>query len=309
MDLRYVGGRYVGPRLLSGSLANGEPWWEDVWGVRRRRVRYAGGEYDEVTAYPLASAETPEDLARHRWPDPAWFDFSNFRADSRGFSGFALVNEVDRLNRTSVIKAGEYLVGMEKLMMDMALRPELVEDLFGRIARFYLGVNERLFSAARGALDVFFMGDDFGTQHGLLVSPGMWRSLVAPHMREFCRQAHDAGLRVMHHTCGAVFELVEDLIDTGVDILNPVQTSAEGMDPAMLKKRFGGRISFHGSVDTQRTLPAGSPAEVRAEVRARVEVLGSGGGFILAPTHNLQTDVPTKNVIAMYEEATGLTIR
>jgi uroporphyrinogen decarboxylase len=128
-------------------------------------------------------------------------------------------------------------------------------------------------------------------------------------MREFCRQAHDAGVRVMHHTCGAVFELVEDLIDVGVDILNPVQTSAEGMDPAMLKKRFGGRISFHGSVDTQRTLPKGSPGEVRSEVRARVEVLGSGGGLILAPTHNLQPDVPTENIIAMYSEATGLTIR
>jgi len=303
VDVRYVPHAYCGP-----ELPRGDDWWVDMWGVKRRRVAYDGGHYDEVVEYPLAAAESSEDLDGHAWPDAAWYDFSGLPQACAGLKRFALANDVDRLNRTCVVKAAEYLVGMEKLMMDMALRPEFVEALFGRIARFYLDANERLFKAAGGALDIFYMGDDFGTQMGLLVSPAMWRDLVAPHMREFCRQAHDAGLKVLHHTCGAVADLVDDLVDVGVDILNPVQTTAAGMDPGGLKSRFGDRVCFHGSMDTQGTLPKGTPEDVRAEVRSRVETLGAGGGFILLSTHNIQPDVPYENIIAMYEEATGLDI-
>ncbi len=305
IDVRYVSGRYVGPELPKSSA---EGWWEDVWGVRRKKIAYDGGTYEEAVEYPLAGATEAGQLDDYRWPDPAWFDFSNIPAECDALEGFALANDVDRLHRTSVIKAAEYLVGMEKLMMDMALAPDFVSELFRRIAGFYLGCNERLFEQAGDRLDIFYMGDDFGTQTAMLISPDMWRDLVAPHMRDFCSQARDAGLKVLHHTCGAVMPIIEDLAEVGVDILNPVQTSAAGMDPAAIKEAVGDRVTFHGAIDTQQTLPTGSPDDVRAEARSRIETLGAGGGYILASTHNLQPDVPHENIIALYEEATGLEI-
>ena len=127
--------------------------------------------------------------------------------------------------------------------------------------------------------------------------------LFAAHIAAFAAGAREYGLKVMLHSCGAISEIMEDLAGCGVDVVNPVQPGAAGMEPAALKERFGARLCFHGAIDIQRTLPEGTPEEVRAEVRARFRDLGAGGGYILAPSHNLQPDVPTANILAMYDEA------
>jgi uroporphyrinogen decarboxylase len=298
-DLRYLEPAYVGPapeRAADGS-------WRDLWGVWRKRVAYGGGSYDEVTVSPLAEARSVEDLDRHPWPKAEWFDFRPMRRAAERLGDYYLANAADRLNRTNVLKAAIYLRGMDRTMLDLALEPDFAAALFARIARFYLDCNAAMFAETRGCLDLFFMGDDFGTQSGLLVGPEMWRRFFAPHLAAFAAQARAAGLAVMLHSCGAIAELLDDLAECGVDVVNPVQPGAAGMDPADLKRRFGERLCVHGAIDIQRTLPKGTPEQVRAEVRARFRDLGAGGGYIAAPSHNLQPDVPTANVLALFDEA------
>jgi uroporphyrinogen decarboxylase len=131
----------------------------------------------------------------------------------------------------------------------------------------------------------------------------MLEEFVYPHLQRHFSLAHEYGIKVMFHSCGAVREIIPDLINLGVDILNPLQANAKGMAPDELKKEFGGKLCFHGSLDTQRTLPFGTEEEVRREVRDRVETLSPGGGFILSPAHNFQKNTPLANIIAMYDEA------
>ncbi|HOX08510.1 MAG TPA: uroporphyrinogen decarboxylase family protein [Planctomycetota bacterium] len=298
-DLRYLEPAYAGPkpeRAADGS-------WRDIWGVWRKKVAYGGGSYDEVTVYPLAGMESAEQLETHPWPKAEWFDFRPMRRSAERLGDYYLVNAADRLNRTSALKAAIYLRGMDRIMMDLALNPEFAKALFARIAKFYLDCNAAMFAETRGVLDMFFMGDDFGTQSGLLVSREMWLEFFAPHLAAFSKQAHDAGLKTMLHSCGAVSEIMDDLADCGVDVVNPLQPGAAGMVPAELKARFGARLAFHGAIDVQRTLPEGTPEEVRAEVRARFRDLGASGGYIAAPSHNFQPDVPTANILALFDEA------
>jgi uroporphyrinogen decarboxylase len=299
VDLRYLAPKYVGPPVETAPDGS----WRDIWGVWRRKVSYGGGSYDEVSVYPLAGLEDAAELNSYPWPRAEWFDFSPMRRAAERSGERFLVNAADRLNRTSALKAAIYLRGMDRIMMDMAAEPDLAAALFARIARFYLDCNRSMFAAVGDLLDMFFMGDDFGTQSGLLVSPGMWRRFFAPHLAEFSGQAHEHGLKVMLHSCGAIWEIMGDLADCGVDVVNPVQPGAAGMDPTELKARHGDRLAFHGAIDVQRTLPEGSAEDVRAEVRARFGDLGAGGGYVACSSHNLQPDVPTANILAMYQEA------
>jgi uroporphyrinogen decarboxylase len=300
-DLRYLEPAFVGPE--AARAADGS--WRDIWGVWRRKVSYGGGTYDEVSLSPLAEMGDPAELDSYPWPRAEWFDFSPMRRAAERLGDYFLVNAADRLNRTSALKAAIYLRGMDRIMMDMAADEEFASALFGHIARFYLECNRAMFEEVGGLLDMFFMGDDFGTQSGLLVSPEMWRRFFAPHVAAFSAQAHEHGLKVMLHSCGAISAILDDLIDCGVDVINPVQPGAGGMEPAGLKDRFGGRLAFHGAIDVQHTLPNGTPEEVRAEVRAHFADLGAGGGYIACPSHNFQPDVPTANILALYEEAAG----
>jgi uroporphyrinogen decarboxylase len=299
VDLRYLAPAYVGPEPELGPDGS----WRDIWGVWRRRVSYGGGAYDEVTVSPLAEAQGVDDLEAHTWPGAELFDFSPMREAAERLGDFFLVNAADRLNRTSALKAAIYLRGMDRIMMDMALNPEFAAALFARISRFYLECNRAMFEAVGDRLDMFFMGDDFGTQSGLLVGPDMWRQFFAPHLREFCEAAHAHDLKVMLHSCGAISGIMGEVAECGVDVINPVQPGAAGMEPAGLKERFGDRLCFHGAIDVQHTLPEGSPEDVRAEVRARFADLGAGGGYVSAPSHNFQPDVPTANILALYEAA------
>jgi uroporphyrinogen decarboxylase len=192
---------------------------------------------------------------------------------------------------------------MQQLMMDMALNPPLVKALLEKISDYYLAHNGRIFEAGNGLIDIFMMGDDFGTQKGLLISPEMFRRYFAPKLKEFAAQAKSYGLKVMLHSCGSVRELIPDIIEIGVDILNPIQIHAKGMIPGKLKEEFGEKICFHGGIDIQHTLPFGTIQDVEREVKDRIRILGKNGGYILASTHNIQADTPTENILKMYKTA------
>lgn len=302
VDLRYIFPHYIGPQLR--TFPDGST--EDIWQVRRRKIETGGAVYEEVSYSPLADAKSIDELIKFHWPVPNWFDYSEIKTLGDKYKKYAIVVCDERTNRTTVLHEAIYLRGIEKIMIDLAMNPDFVRMLFDRISGFYLELNRRIFEASDGRIDILLIGDDLGTQNGLLVSPAMLREFVLPYLKRYTKLCHHFGVKAMFHSCGSIREVIADLIDAGIDILNPIQVQAKGMVPAELKREFGNKICFHGGVDVQQTMPRGTTEKVRSEVRERIEVMGAGGGYILAPTHNFQVDVPVENIVAFYEEAGSL---
>jgi len=205
----------------------------------------------------------------------------------------------------SIFEETHYLMGFEEVMYRLAGERKFMERLFDRLAEQVMLNAESYLGAVGKYIQVIGFYDDFGIQTGPMISPALFRELIKPRLREVYRRVHElSDAFIFLHSCGSVYQFVDDFIEIGVDILNPVQTSASGMEPARLKEEFGGRISFWGGgCDVQRVLPLGTPGEVRVDVRRRVETFGAGGGFVFAPIHNILADVPPENIAAMYEEA------
>jgi len=278
------------------------------WGVPRKTVEVASGQkasaYKEVTEFPLEKAGSLGEILDYpKWPSPDWFDYGCVHeqvAEARA-AGKVVMFMGDRLNRCAQLKPAMYLRGVGQILLDLALQPEIAEALFGRIAAFYLEYARRTLEAADGGIDIFFTGDDFGTQDATMVSPQMWRQFLRPGFEAFIALGHRYGCKVAHHTCGCIAPLLGDFVECGLDILNPLQPDVAGMDYREIKARFGDAICFHGAISIQRTLPFGSPDDVRAEVRDRVEALAPNGGFLFCTAHNIQADTPLANIEALFE--------
>jgi len=195
-----------------------------------------------------------------------------------------------------------WMRGFERFMMDMVSDEPFATALLDTLLELYIEFYAVYLEAVGPYVQIVAVGDDLGMQTGPLISPRLYRRLIKPRHRELYDFIHSrTEAKIMHHTCGSVFPFVQDLIDVGVDILNPIQTSARGMDPVALKREFGERLVFHGGIDVQQILPFATPERVREEVRHIVTTLGQGGGYIFAPSHNIQADVPPENIVAMYE--------
>jgi uroporphyrinogen decarboxylase len=195
--------------------------------------------------------------------------------------------------------------GLENTMMDMALNQDFFQALLRKITDLMVEATDKFLDEVGDTIDVYLMGDDLGSQNAPLCSPQMYRDLVKnSHAELIAKVREKSKAKIFFHSCGNVYPLIGDLIDVGVDILNPVQVSAKDMgDTARLKREFGDKITFCGGIDTQTVLPKGTPEEVRAEVRHRIKDLASGGGYILAAVHCIQPDVPLENIEAMFDEA------
>jgi uroporphyrinogen decarboxylase len=167
---------------------------------------------------------------------------------------------------------------------------------------FEVEVTRRFLEACDGLLDIAYFGNDFGTQRGLFISPAHWERFFRQPLKRFFDVSHEHGCKVMKHSCGAVRAIIPSLIADGVDILDPVQVRAAGMGLPELVRDFGDRLAFHGGVDTQRTLPFGTPADVRAEVRSYLDLTRDRGGYILTSSQNFIADIPDANILAMYDE-------
>lgn len=198
-----------------------------------------------------------------------------------------------------------WLLGQESLFLWLLMKPSFMHELIDRVVETHLESCRRYFEAAGGLLDIAYFGNDYGAQHGLVVSPTLWRTFFREPQKRFFTLAHDYGCKVMFHSCGSVRDIVPWLIEDGVDILDPVQTTATGMGLEHLVHDFGPSLAFHGGVDMQQTLPFGSVEEVRAEVRFNVRVTRGRAGYILTSSQKLQDDVPTDNILAMYETNSG----
>jgi uroporphyrinogen decarboxylase len=274
-------------RLPDGTL-------RDEWGMVYREV----GLYTEVVVRPLAQAQTITDLDHYELPDPhaeGRFDYARKIAGQYS-RDYAVIGDLE----ACVFELAWNLVGMEKFLMDMVMGKSYMEALLDRLMQYHIEVGKELIGA--GA-DVIWMGDDFGTQTGMMISPASYRKYFKPrHARMIAEfKAMKPDLKIAYHTCGSVAPIIEDFIEIGIDLLNPIQPQAKDMDLGKFKKSYGDRLGFFGGVDVQGALPQGDPDDVKAEVRMRIAQAGHGGGFIIAPAHNIQPDTPAENILAYFE--------
>jgi len=297
VDCRLVTPRYVGSKartLLDGTFI-------DAWGTHRRRVRNLFGTYDEYASHPLAEAETVLDVQDWDWPSPDDWDISGVYEQCRQLNAdrrYHLRYEVG-----GIFEWSWGLRGFERFLLDLVEKPEIACAIMDHFTDLYIANTERVIEAARGLLDMVYTYDDVGTQSGLLISPRMWRKYILPRHQRLNATIRAAAypVKIMYHSCGAIYPLIGALIDEmGIDVLNPLQPRAAGMDTTRIKAGFDRRLSFHGAIDIQHTLPHGAPDEVQAEVAERCRILGRGGGYICASAHYLQADTPLENIVAMY---------
>jgi uroporphyrinogen decarboxylase len=188
-------------------------------------------------------------------------------------------------------------------MEDLLLRPAFFEALLDRLTNIYIEITTRALDEAGEYMDAVLVGDDLSNQAGPFFRLELYRSLIKPYQKQIIDTVKRRGKPFVYHTCGAAYPFIPDLIDLGIDALNPVQVSAVGMDTKRLKREFGRDLAFWGGVDTQSVLPRGTPADVRKEVKTRIDDLAGGGGYVLASVHNIQAEVPPQNVAAMLEAA------
>jgi len=300
VDLRYIPGPlYVGPPLAGGC---------DIWGVRRTSVvvetPHGAETYSEVAKSPLDHLATVDDILRYPgWPSPDAFDYAPVEEQCRRVrdAGRVVVFMGDRLNRVAQLKPAMYLRGIDTILLDLVLRPEMASAVLEKIRLFYLAYLERVLEAAHGLIDIVVTGDDFGAQNGLLISPETWREFLQPGFAEYIRLIHTYGAKAMHHTCGSVVPIIPDMIACGLDVLQSVQPEATGMDLPDLMAEYGDRLCFQGGISIQRTLPFGTPDDVRRAVARIAEAARPRGGYIFGTAHNIQADTPTENVLALME--------
>ena len=282
---------YLGPLPAGGSV--------DEWGIGRRpsASREAAHAHLDGFIYPLARASSEVDAlaypladidAAYRYED---FDERVARVQARGLAALAVMD-------CTIFEVAWYMRGMERLLLDFADRSDFASALLDRITALREVQASRY--AVSGA-DVICMGDDVGTQRGMLMSVRMWRTWLKPRLARVIAAAKSArpDVLVFFHSDGNVTAIVDDLVEIGVDILNPVQP--ECMDPVALRQRFGRRLALWGTIGTQSTFPFGTPDDVRREVRTRIETVGRDGGLFLAPTHMIEPEVPFANIAAFVE--------
>jgi uroporphyrinogen decarboxylase len=257
-----------------------------------------------ISDHPLAGAITAEDLERYPWPDPEDPErYAGLKEQARTLkeeTDFAVIGVFPR----PVVSLSQFLRGYDHFFLDMGLNRPVLESLMDRILEVDLGIGRRILTEIGQYVDLMFVHDDLATQRSLMFSPDHYRRIVKPRHRQICnliKTRSDA--KIIFHTDGAVFPILEDLVEIGVDALNPVQTSAQGMEPDRLQEAFGDRLCFWGAVESQRLLPHGTLGEVRAGVKDLIEALGKGGNCVLAAVHNIQDDVPPQNIVAMFEAA------
>ena len=276
--------------------------FRDAWGVTWQKP--SSSYYYDMIRPALPGRVTASDLRVHPWPDPHDPGYTRGLRErvkaQRASTDCALVLNIS----IYPVQCSQFIRGFEDWFVDMAAEPKLMGILFDLLTDIMLGTVGDLLAQVGDLVDVVSVSDDIGMQDRTTVSPEMYRRLIKPRQARayrFIREHTPAPL--MYHTCGSVYAIIEDLIEIGVDALNPVQTNAANMDPMRLKKEFGERIAFWGGIDSARILPWGTPEQVRDEVRRVIRALGPGGGYVLNSVHNIQPGVPMENLLAMFEAA------
>lgn len=274
----------------------------DEWGIKRVYT----GMYWDVAEYPLKGA-TVKDLENYQWPDPESVDRNEIEECAR--QAKKLYEETDYVICAEhpvygIFELGCWMCSFDDFLLKMAIDEEFVNRFFEIILNYQKKVIEIYYGSLGKHIHYTSSGDDFATQTSLFVSPDMFRELIKPYFKErisYTKRFTEAAY--LHHSCGSVFPIINDLIDCGIDILNPIQPKAKDMQPEKLKKTYGSKIVFHGGIDTQDILPFGSKESIEATVKETIDIMNRDGGYIFAAAHNIQEDVPPQNLVYMLEAA------
>jgi uroporphyrinogen decarboxylase len=293
--------RALGEDMLLTSVGWANSYYQqageyiDEWGIGWRSIEYSTpygiGHYTEFSHHPLADEHAidsyqPPDPNRPELYQEAEWVLQNFKSD------YWIVG----VTVTTIFECAWALRGYERMLTDFALNPDLASRILDIPYLYHLTAAKRL---TQMGVDMIWIGDDVGAQNSMLISPRMWRKFLKPRLANFIAELKtiNSSLKVAYHSDGEISPIIGDLIEIGLDVLNPIQPAS--MDPVGLKKDFGDQLCFWGSIDEQHTLPFGSVTDVRAEVQTRLETLGKNGGLILGPTHHVQLDTPMENFWAM----------
>lgn len=269
--------------------------YTDEWGIGWRNVPYTTpfgqGKYTEICSHPLADDDA---ITRYKAPDPNREEL--YAEPARVLAQFQNEYWIVGVTVTTIFETAWALRGLDRLLMDLLVDPDLAHAILDIPYHYHLTAAKRL---TRMGVDMIWLGDDVGAQHQMIISPEQWRQYFKPRMAHFIAELKtiNPGVKVAYHSDGVVWPILPDLVEIGLDILNPVQPAC--MDPAKLKKEYGDKLCFWGSIDEQHTLPFGSPEDVAREVRERLATIGRGGGLIIGPTHHVQLDTPLENFWAM----------
>lgn len=305
MDLRGAGPEFARP---CESLAYADPTIAiidgdvhcDIWGVGFRPNQTSCGFYMDLAHNPLRNAETVADIERHAWPSPDWWDYSHIVETAEANADYWILG-----HSRGIFEISWFIRGFEGFLTDLAWEPARAEAIMDHVQAYLMERTRRVLEAGRGLIDMMEYNDDVGSQDGLLMAPEMWRHYLKPRMAAFIAMCRKFGVKVKYHSCGSVRAIIPDLIEIGVDVLNPIQARAVGMDAEDLKREFGAHLTFNGGIDTQDLLPFATVDKVREATKRLIDIVGEDGGLILAPSHVFQDDVPVENIIAVYETALG----
>ena len=305
--------KYIGPDFKTVFETN----YFNIWGITPEKI-YSGNEREVVFSKdpPLYDSDSLADIRDYNFPRPEWFDFSIYKNNSEAIIHrnqdeqeeikLVVFNSSDKyfLNTScmnSLFMVSTYLRGMDKMLMDLVSNKKYAETLIGNIGEFMLEFCIRNLKSIGNYIDLYGIWDDFAMQSGLIIPPDIWRKFYKPWHKKIIEVAKKYNLLVCFHICGSCIDVIPDLIEMGVDLLDPVQVSAENMEIGNLKKQFGKDICFHGGLDSQGLLLSGTTEEIKEEVNRIQNLFESEGGIILGPSHYLTTDIPIKNILAIYE--------
>lgn len=272
-----------------------------IWRIGTTHIPYGDGlgSYEEAVGHPLAAAQSVSDVERFPWPDPGDWDYSRLPAQCDAWQDYPIL-----AGTSEPFYLYSRLRGMEQALADLLEAPQIAEAILERIFNLDEGVFRRILDRVAHRIDLVYIAEDLGTQESLLISPRLFRRFLKPRMKRLIDLAHGYGVKVMHHDDGAIRPLIPDLLEAGIDILNPVQWRCRGMERETLARDFGKSLIFHGGIDNQQTLPFGTPEDVHRQVAENLRIFGDSRGHIVAPCHNIQASTPTANIVALYEAVT-----
>ncbi|NPV80869.1 MAG: uroporphyrinogen-III decarboxylase-like protein [Firmicutes bacterium] len=283
-----VNPEYIGPSIPDDT---------DIYGCRYRDVSYGMGSYRECVYHPLAEYKTVDEIKlNYRWPSPDWYDYSVIPKQIRGKEDRPIQG-----GGSEPFLIYKYLRGDEQAFIDLIENPEIVHYCLDKLFNFCYENTLRIYEQIPGMVLITYVAEDMGSESDLMYSPAHIREFFIPRMKRMIDLVHQAGAFAFHHNDGAIRKIIPDMIEAGIDVLDPVQWKCKGMDRRALKHDFGDRLIFHGGVDNQYTLAFGTIDEVRQEVLDNLGILGEGGGYILAPCHNIQAVSPPENIVEMYK--------
>jgi uroporphyrinogen decarboxylase len=296
VDFRAIDAPYIGKKLyqdLPGITV-------DDFGRHRRWVQHHWGGYWDYCSWPLLDADE-EAVAHWKLPSADDYDYSEITRLSRQYSDYCVV--VGHPGVGDIINSMGMLRTMEQVLVDLMVDEPAGLLLIERNTALWLQIMERILEAGKGCIDLFWMGEDLGTQRGPTIGLDLYRKHLRPRHQKFVDLAKSYGVPVMIHSCGSSSWAFNDFIEMGITVIDTLQPEADDMAPAFLKQTYGSRLSFHGMISTAGELAFGTPAQVEEVVKSTLEVMMPGGGYALAPTHEIQDNSPTDNVVAMYAAA------